>query len=197
MRAVMRSCSMLKCGEDYPLHNCIALAIGVYAVFRECCLQSAVLSGKRCIEVDEFAVVMSCEAFDAAVHIADRLDGLYLLAPRIAGCREDSAEDNIYILLLGHLCHCLYILHYQAIRNISLVLRDVVCAAADNYAVRISSDNILLKARDHLCCYLTALTAIYKVVFCKELGVSAVLCAIPTIENRIAHKYSAWLGVND
>ena len=57
--AVLRSCSELKCGEDYSLHNCIALAIGVYAVFRECCLQSAVLSGKRCIEVDEFAVVMS------------------------------------------------------------------------------------------------------------------------------------------
>lgn len=164
------------------LHNCIALAIGVYAIFREGALQSAVFGCQRGIEVDEFAVAMFCKASYAAVHIADGLYRLDFGAPRVSRCRKDSAEDDVYIMLFRHLCHRLYILHYQTIRYISIILCNIVRTSADNHAVGISVDNIPLKSGDHLGCDLAALSAIYEVVILEELGVSAMFRAIPTIE---------------
>ena len=196
MRAVLRSHSVLKCGEDYPLHNRIALAIWMYAIFREGGGQSAVFSGERGIEVDKCAMFMARKAFDAAIHIADRLDGLNLLAPRVAVGRKDCAEDNLDILLFRHLCHNLYIFHYQAVRDITLILCDIVCATADNNFLGVAGDDILLEACHHLCRYLTALAAVYKVILCEKLGVSAVLGAIPAVEDRVSHKYSTRLGVS-
>ena len=182
MRAVLRSHSVLKCGEDNSLHNCIALAIGVYAIFREGALQSTVFGCQRGIEVDEFAVEMFCKASYAAVHVADGLYRLDFWAPRVSRCRKDSAEDDFDIMLFCHLCHRLYILHYQTIRYISIILCNIVRTSADNHAVGISVDNIPLKSSDHLGCDLAALSAIYEVIILEELGVSAMFRAIPTIE---------------
>ena len=145
------------------------------AVLRELWMHSTVFCGQWSIEIDKFAVVIFRKSGDTAIHIADRFYWLDFGTPMVVVCRKDSTENNVYIMLFGHLCHCLYVLHYQAIRNVALILRDVVCATADNHAIGVADNYISLKSFDHLRCNLAALSAVYKVIFAEKLRVSAVL----------------------
>ena len=165
------------------------------AVLGELWMHSAVFCGEWSIEIDEFAVVMFCKSGDAAIYIADWLYRLNLWTPMVAIGRKDCTENNIDIISLRHLCHCLYIFHYQAVRDISLILRNVVCAAADNNAIGVAGDDISFKSLDHLSSNLATLSTIYKVVIAEKFRVSTVLFTIPTVENRISHKHRARLCV--
>ena len=172
------------------------MAVGVDAVVGEVRGQGAVGGGERGVEVHEAAVFAAREALYAAVHVADRLYGRYLWSPVVACGGKYGAEHDPNSCLLGFACHLLYILHYQAVRDVAFVLRYVVCAAADDNGLGVVVNHILIKAGEHLRCHLTALSAVEDVVFAEKFGVSAMLGAIPAIKYGVAHKYGTILRRN-